>query len=122
MEMVEEAIEELRKFRERHPWRMHLFMYNFPQPRVHLQNNRVRLLTRREYGKLLKSLPEEERKKLEKENEEDIYLPPSYIEEIGKEAYEKNKWFYSYLSFRSGIRKTNYDLIPTGVDGKRRKR
>ena len=120
--MVEEAIEELRKFRERYPRRMHFLKYNIPQPRVYLQNNRVRLLTRREYNKLLESLPEDERRKLEKENEEEVYLPPSYIKEIGEEAYEKNKWFYKWLSLWSGFDKRNYDMTPTGVDGKRRMR
>ena len=122
VEMVEEAVEELCKFRERHPYSFVFLDWSFPLARVYLHNDRVKLLTRWEYRKLLQSLPEEERMALKKENEDEVYLPPSYLEEIGEEEYEKNKWFYKWLSKRAGMRKNNYDMTPTGVDGKRRMR
>ena len=124
--MVEEAIEELRKFRERHPYYTRLWPFTFlyyPQPHVYLQNNHVRLLTTREYKKLLKSLPEKERRELEKENEEDIYLPPSYLKEIGEEEETfKNSWFYKWMCNKAERTKQYYDLTPTwGGSGSKRR-
>ena len=124
MEMVEEAIEELRKYRERHTLiRLWPLTQYYPKPNVYLQNNHVRLLTTREYNKLLKSLPEEERKALEKENEDDIYLPPSYLKEIGEEEEEfKKSWFYKFMVYMAERTKMNYDLPPTwGGSGKKRR-